>query len=85
MTNVDAGKDIATTTKLRIDSLRETLRLSELRYKSGYSGYLEVLSAQRDLTQAQAGLVDAQRIQLVALVSLYKSVGGGWDYAQLKP
>lgn len=85
MTNVDAGKDIATTTKLRIDTLRETLRLSELRYKSGYSGYLEVLTAQRDLSQAEAGLVDARRIQLVALVSLYKSVGGGWDSAQLKP
>ena len=79
MNNVDAGKDIATTTAMRIDALRETLRLSELRYKSGYSSYLEVLSAQRDLAQAESALVDVQRSQLAALVSLYKAVGGGWD------
>lgn len=83
MNNVDAGKDIATTTAQRIAVLRETLRLSEMRYKAGYSSYLEVLSAQRDLSQAESALVDVQRSQLASLVSLYKAVGGGWDAAAL--
>jgi len=84
MNNVDAGREIATTTALRITALRETLRLAELRYKSGYSSYLEVLNAQRDLAQAESSLIDARRTQLIAVVSLYKALGGGWDAAGLQ-
>ena len=84
MTNVDAGRQIVDSTTQRITALRETLRLAELRYKAGYSSYLEVLNAQRDLAQAESGLIDVQRNQLSAVVSLYKATGGGWD-ASAKP
>jgi multidrug efflux system outer membrane protein len=79
LNNVESGNAIAATTARRIESLKSTLRLSELRYSSGYSSYLEVLTAQRDLLQAQTSLVDVQRSQLTAVVSLYKALGGGWD------
>ena len=78
LNNVAAGREIASTSTRRIDALRDTLRLSELRYKAGYSSYLEVLNAQRDLAQAESGLIDTQRNQLTAIVSLYKAMGGGW-------
>ena len=78
MNNVEAGQQIAATTAIRITALRETLRLADLRYKAGYTSYLEVLNAQRDLTQAESGLIDVQRTQLNAVVSLYKALGGGW-------
>ncbi len=84
MNNVETGRDIATTSAVRITALRETLRLAELRYKSGYSSYLEVLNAQRDLAQAESGLIDARRTQLNAVVSLYKALGGGWNAAELQ-
>ncbi|WP_394788217.1 efflux transporter outer membrane subunit [Rhodoferax sp.] len=79
LTNVAAGREITATTVKRIDALRSTLRLADLRYKNGYSSYLEVLNAQRDLSQAESGLIDIQRSQLNAIVSLYKALGGGWD------
>lgn len=79
LNNVEAGREISTTTTKRIDALRNTLRLADLRYKAGYSSYLEVLNAQRDLAQAESGLIDTQRSQLNAVVSLYKALGGGWD------
>ncbi len=79
LNNVAAGRDVTATTTRRIDALRSTLRLADLRYKNGYSSYLEVLNAQRDLAQAEAGLIDIQRSQLNAVVSLYKALGGGWD------
>ena len=79
LNNVGAGRDITATTAQRIAALRSTLRLAELRYKNGYSSYLEVLNAQRDLAQAESGLIDTQRNQLAAVVSLYKALGGGWD------
>jgi multidrug efflux system outer membrane protein len=84
MNNVDAGRQIAETTATRIQALRETQRLAELRYKAGYTGYLEVLNAQRDLMQAESGLIDVQRNQLSAVVSLYKALGGGWDAASVQ-
>jgi multidrug efflux system outer membrane protein len=82
LNNVDAGRDLTGVTSQRIEALRSTLRLAELRYKVGYSPYLEVLNAQRDLAQAESGLIDIQRGQLSAVVNLYKSVGGGWDAAK---
>ena len=83
LNNVQAARDITTTTARRIDALRNTLRLADLRYKAGYSGYLEVLTAQRDLALAEIGLIDTQRNQLNAVVSLYKALGGGWDASSL--
>ena len=83
LNNVAAGRDITATTTRRIDALRSTLRLADLRYKNGYSSYLEVLNAQRDLAQAESGLIDIQRSQLNAVVSLYKALGGGWDAGTL--
>jgi multidrug efflux system outer membrane protein len=49
-----------------------------LRYRGGVAAYLEVLDAQRSLFDAE--LEEAQAIgnQLIALVRLYKSLGGGW-------
>jgi outer membrane protein, multidrug efflux system len=79
LVNVDAGRELAATATRRIQALRSTLRLADLRYKNGYSNYLEVLNAQRDLTQAESSLIDAQRGHLGGVVGLYKAVGGGWD------
>ncbi len=85
LNNAQEGRDITSTVTRRIEALRNTLRLADLRYKNGYSNYLEVLSAQRDLAQAEIALVEAKRLQLNAVVSLYKALGGGWDAATLSP
>ena len=77
LNNVQAGRELNLSISQRIEALRSTLRLADLRYKNGYSSYLEVLNAQRDLAQAESGLVDVQRAQLNAVVALYKAVGGG--------
>ena len=77
--NVIASSEaLVTTADKRISALREVLRLANLRYSNGYSSYLEVLNAQRDLTQAESGVIDAKRAQLAGVVALYKAVGGGW-------
>ncbi len=76
---VDAGREVVSALELRVQSVRRALQLAELRYKNGYSSYLDVLTAQRDLAQAEIGLLDAQRSQLSATVNLYKALGGGWD------
>lgn len=52
--------------------------LSEQRFRQGVDNYLNVLDSQRALYAAQQGLVDVRLARLSNLVSLYKSLGGGW-------
>ncbi|HEY7788228.1 MAG TPA: efflux transporter outer membrane subunit [Casimicrobiaceae bacterium] len=68
----------AQTTRRR--NLQQAYDLSDLRYKAGYSPYLEVLDAQRQLLQAQTLQILAARDVRLALVDLAKALGGGWDY-----
>jgi len=64
----------------RKDELARVLELSDLRYRSGYSPYLEVLDSQRQLLQAQTLQIVAARNVRLAVVDLAKALGGGWDY-----
>jgi multidrug efflux system outer membrane protein len=56
----------------------EAVRLANIRYRSGLSAYFEVLDAQQQLFPAELGLVATHRDQLLAVVRLYKALGGGW-------
>ena len=69
----------------RKDRLAQVLDLSDLRYRSGYSPYLEVLDAQRQLLQAQTLQIVAARNVRLAVVDLAKALGGGWDYGNAVP
>jgi multidrug efflux system outer membrane protein len=60
---------------------RETTRLANVRYRGGVSPYLEVLDSERQLFDAELGLVRLQRDELLAVVRLYKALGGGWQTA----
>ena len=60
-----------------LNTLEETYRLSDARYKAGIDSYLSVLVAQRSLYGAQQGLVSLRVARLSNLVTLYKVLGGG--------
>ena len=62
----------------RVLAERKVLALAEVRYKGGVSDYLEVLDAQRSLFDSELEFAQSVRDQLVALVRLYKALGGGW-------
>lgn len=79
---ISSSEALVVTADKRIAALREVLRLANLRYSNGYSSYLEVLNAQRDLSQAESAVIDAKRAQLAGVVALYKAVGGGWAAPQ---
>jgi multidrug efflux system outer membrane protein len=57
---------------------REALRISQIRYDAGYSGYLEVLDAQRTLNGAELASIQNRQARLAASVDLMKALGGGW-------
>ena len=55
------------------------LELATIRYRQGEDSYLNVLSAQQDLYTAQQGRLQAQYGRLSGQISLYQSLGGGWQ------
>lgn len=57
---------------------RSAAFLSRARYDGGVTSYLEVLIANDSLFQAEIAAVATRRAQLVAIVDLYKALGGGW-------
>jgi multidrug efflux system outer membrane protein len=61
-----------------VNAERKVLDLAETRYRGGVAGYLEVLDAQRSLFDAEVSETGAVRDQFVALIQLYKALGGGW-------
>lgn len=62
-----------------LDTYSESLRLSELRYNAGMDDHLRYLEAQRSEFDARMGLVTAETERQLALVSLFRALGGGWQ------
>lgn len=62
-----------------VAALRESNRLSTLRYKGGMDSYLQVLDAQRNLFQGELTLTQLRYEELDAVVQLFRSLGGGWQ------
>jgi multidrug efflux system outer membrane protein len=65
--------------KIAVDALTEALKTARTRYSGGLANYLEVLNAQQQLYPAQLSLAETQRDELLAVVALYRALGGGWN------
>lgn len=61
--------------------LRDAVRLARIRYQGGVSSYLEVLDTETRLFDAELSRVIVSISERVAVVQLYKALGGGWQTA----
>lgn len=64
-----------------VTTQRSAFELARERYAKGFVSFIEVLDAQRQLSQVQAQFVQAQTQVETDLVALYKALGGGWQDA----
>ena len=64
---------------LLVETLRDRVRLSYLRYTGGVATLLDALDADRELFEAERSLALARRDELLTVVQLYKALGGGWQ------
>jgi multidrug efflux system outer membrane protein len=60
-------------------ALTSSVQIATERYLSGKASYYEVLQAQQDLYPSQRAQVQTQVGELIAVVQLYKALGGGWQ------
>lgn len=65
----------------RVTAAEQALKLANDRYEAGYSGFLEVLDAQRTVNDARLAYIGTRQSRLASAVDLFKALGGGWKEA----
>lgn len=63
---------------LQVKALQDHRDMALKRHEGGYTGYLEVLDADRSLYAGQLQQGQARREQQVSVIAAYKAMGGGW-------
>jgi len=69
----------------QVDRLAQSADMSTELFNLNRAEYLEVLTARRELLEAQQELVEIKQRQMAATVTLYQALGGGWRGAGLNP
>jgi multidrug efflux system outer membrane protein len=67
-----------TARETQVAATDKSLMLSKALYDNGYTSFLQVLDAERELYNSQFERSLALENQLIATVRLYKALGGGW-------
>jgi outer membrane protein, multidrug efflux system len=72
-------REIRAELELLVATLRDRSRMSHVRYEGGIDTLLNALDSDRDLFAAELGLAQTRRNEMLALVQLYRALGGGWQ------
>lgn len=68
-----------------VNASRRAFDLAEQQLRAGTADIVTVLNTQLTLFQAEDTLAQAQLARLLAIVSLYQALGGGWEPRMEKP
>jgi NodT family efflux transporter outer membrane factor (OMF) lipoprotein len=64
---------------IALDAANNSAILSRIQYRSGLTSFDQLLDAERSLVSARDGLASSRADESLALVQLYRALGGGWD------
>ena len=73
-----AEADAPALASIAVAAYQQAVTVSTQRYVAGKASYYEVLEAQQQLFPAENSLAQTELNQLLAIVQLYKVLGGGW-------
>jgi len=62
----------------KVNTLQQATSNANLLFKNGMADYLEVITAQSNVLQAELELAELNKEKLDAGIELYRSLGGGW-------
>ncbi len=63
------------------DAQRHAFDLQRIRYREGSASYLDLLTAETNLVNADLALADSDQALASDQVTVFKSLGGGWEQA----
>ncbi len=78
LSNIHNLRKINALKKQQNKVLRQSVETSHLLYRYGRASYLEVLIAQRNALQSNLELINFAKQLRIAVVKIYKALGGGW-------
>ncbi len=85
LVGVQRTRDQLRATTRQVAALTQYTSLARDLYEGGYTSYLEVLDAERNLFSAQLEQSQLQDQELAEIVELYKALGYGWTMQQAGP
>ncbi len=62
----------------QVEALNASIDISTILFRSARADYMEVLMTQRDALDARFELIDTRKQQFMAMINLYRALGGGW-------
>lgn len=62
----------------QVNALTKSIEISNQLFQSARADYMEVLLTQRDALESKIELVETKKEQMVARISVYRALGGGW-------
>jgi len=79
LVSIDKLKEKQDIASDRTNRLRNAIQHANLLFETGMANYLEVITAQSNVLQSELELAQLKKAELVAVVNLYRSLGGGWS------
>lgn len=62
----------------QVQALTQSITIASNLFRSARADYMEVLMTQRDGLESRMELVETKKMQLMAVVNVYRALGGGW-------
>lgn len=78
LTSIEQYKKIIDINRKEVSVLSEAVSTSNDLYLGGYANYLEVITAQKGVLEAELNSTMSQKELLLSVLGLYRSLGGGW-------
>lgn len=75
---LDNYRQVAELKSQEVTVLGQAASISNDLFVTGYASYLEVITAQRSVLEAELALINTKRAEFLSLIGLYQSLGGGW-------
>jgi NodT family efflux transporter outer membrane factor (OMF) lipoprotein len=83
--NYDSQQQLLQQLDTALDAANRAVEVVTQRYNRGFTNYLDVLDAQRELYGLQAQYATAQEQVILEFINLYEALGGGWENYQSVP
>lgn len=77
--NIENNTEAFNLKSMEVSELTNAVATARELYLAGYANYLEVITAQKGVLEAEIQLTENKKQLFQAAISLYRSLGGGWN------
>lgn len=79
LSGIDHYKKIFQLKEEETKGLQAAVAASKALYMGGSATYLEVITAQRGVLEAELDQINSKKTVFIYLIDLYRALGGGWN------